>query len=62
VLSQTSTTTTVSFVDPTIPAWFTVSFDRRTLRPRVLRMTAAAHFMVDSYRSFNEPRAIRPPR
>jgi copper transport protein len=62
VLAQTSTTTTVSFVDPTIPAWFTLSLDRRTLRPRVLRMTAAAHFMVDRYLSFNEPRAIRPPR
>ncbi|MCW2976297.1 MAG: hypothetical protein JWM06_1578 [Actinomycetia bacterium] len=61
VLQQTPTTTTVSFADPAIPAWFTVSFDRRTLRPRVLRMTAAAHFMVDSYRAFNEPRAIRPP-
>jgi copper transport protein len=62
VIERTRTTTTVSFVDPGIPAWFTVSFDRRTLRPRVLRMTAAAHFMVDSYLAFNEPRAIRPPR
>jgi hypothetical protein len=62
VLSETPTTTTVSFVDPTIPAWFTVSFDRRTLRPSVLRMTAAAHFMVDRYRTFNAPRSIRPPR
>jgi hypothetical protein len=62
VLAQTSATTTVSFVDPTIPAWFTLSLDRRTLRPHVLRMTAAAHFMVDRYLSFNEPRAIRPPR
>ena len=62
VLAQTDTTTTVSFVDSTIPAWFTVSFDRRTLHPRVLRMTAAAHFMVDTYGSFNEQRAIRPPR
>jgi copper transport protein len=62
VLSETPTTTTVSFVDPTIPAWFTVSFDRRTLRPSVLRMTAAAHFMVDRYRAFNAPPSIRPPR
>jgi copper transport protein len=62
VLAETPTTTTVSFVDPTVPAWFTVSFDRRTLHPRVLRMTAAAHFMVDSYRTFNAPRSIRPPR
>jgi copper transport protein len=62
VLAQTSTTTTVSFVDPSVPAWFTVTFDRRTLRPRVLRMTASAHFMVDTYRAFNEPPVIRPPR
>lgn len=62
VLAQTRTTTIVSFVDPTIPAYFTVAFDRRTQLPRVLHMTAAAHFMTDSYLAFNEPRAIRPPR
>jgi copper transport protein len=62
VLAQTDTTTIVSFVDSTIPAWFTVSLDRRTLRPRVMRMTAAAHFMVDRYLTFNRPRTIRPPR
>ena len=62
VLGQTPTTTTVSFVDSTIPAWFTVVFDRRTLRPHELHMTAAAHFMVDRYLSFNAQRAIRPPR
>src|SRR5262249_27452297 len=55
-------TKTVSFVDPTVPAYFTMTIDARTLRPRVLRMTAAAHFMTDRYRGFNEPRAIRPPR
>ena len=62
MLAQTPSTTTVSFVDPTIPAYFTVTLDRRTLRPRVLHMTASAHFMTDSYLGFNEPRAIRPPR
>ena len=62
VLDQTSTTITVSFVDSTIPAWFTVRFDRKTLLPRFLQMTAAAHFMVETYRTFNAPRAIRPPR
>ena len=35
---------------------------RRRLRPRVLHMTAAAHFMTDRYESFNSPRAIYPPR
>jgi len=62
VLARTRRTITVSFVDPTIPAFFTVTFDRRTLLPRLLQMTASAHFMTDRYTSFNGPRAIRPPR
>jgi copper transport protein len=62
VLAQTPSTITVSFVDPTVPAYFTVTFDRTTLRPRVLHMTAPAHFMTDTYLGFNAPRAIRPPR
>jgi hypothetical protein len=52
----------VSFVGPDIPAYFTVSFDPRTLRPRVLHMTAAAHFMTDRYVRFDSGPAIRPPR
>jgi methionine-rich copper-binding protein CopC/putative copper export protein len=62
VLARTPRAITVSFVDPTIPAYFTVTFDRRTLRPRVLHMTAASHFMVDRYERFNAEPAIRPPR
>ncbi len=62
VLAQTAATTTVSFVDPAIPAYFTITFDRRTLLPRVLHMTASAHFMTDRYDRFNASRAIRPPR
>ena len=62
LIAQTPSTTIVSFADPTIPAYFTVTLDRRTLRPRVMHMTASSHFMTDSYLSFNEPRAIRPPR
>jgi hypothetical protein len=46
----------IVFVDPSIPAYF-------HLRGRAeLRMTAAAHFMVDRYVRFNAPRAIYPPR
>lgn len=48
--------------DPAIPAYFTVTLDRHTLLPRVLHMTASAHFMTETYLGFNEPRAIRPPR
>jgi copper transport protein len=61
VLARAASTITVSFVDPTIPAYFTATFDRRTLRPRVVHMTAASHFMTDRYLGFNAPRAIRPP-
>ena len=53
VIAQTPSTTTVSFADPTIPAYFTVTFDRKTLRPRVMHMTAASHFMTDTYLGFN---------
>jgi hypothetical protein len=52
---------TVTFADPSIPAFFTLTLDPRTLRPRVLRMTAAAHFMTDRYVSFSPAREIRPP-
>jgi hypothetical protein len=62
VIAQTRRTTTVSFADPTVPAYYTLTVDRRTLLPRVLHMTAAAHFMVERYRAFNLPRAIFPPR
>jgi copper transport protein len=53
---------TVSFADPELGAFFTATIDRRTLRPRVLHMVAAAHFMTDRYTDFNGAREIRPPR
>ncbi len=62
VIAQTASSTTVSFADPTIPAYFTVVLDRHTLLTREMRMTAPAHFMVDRYTGFNVPRVIRPPR
>jgi uncharacterized membrane protein len=51
----------VAFLDPTVPAWFEVALDRRTLRTLDVRMTAAAHFMHDRYVRFNEPLRIVPP-
>lgn len=46
----------IVFVDPSIPAYF-------HLRGRAeLRMTAAAHFMVDRYLSFGSTPRLRPPR
>jgi hypothetical protein len=61
LLETTPSTYVVSFMKPNGPAWFTVVFDRRTLRPRRMQMTAAAHFMTHRYTSFNAPRRIRPP-
>ena len=52
----------VSFVNPTIPAWFTAWIDRTTYRTLQLRMTAAAHFMFHRYIAFNAPVRIAPPR
>ncbi len=62
VLSLSPRAVVVSFADPTIPAFFTLVLDPRTLLPRLLRMTAAAHFMLDRYTSFSSAREIRPPR
>jgi copper transport protein len=55
-------TQVVSFLDPRSPAWFTVTFDRRTLRPLDLDMIAAAHFMHERYTAFNTPLTVEPPR
>ena len=53
---------TVSPTAPLGPTWFTVTLDRRTSRPRGLRMTTAAHFMTHRYLRFNAPLRIKPPR
>jgi copper transport protein len=62
VIADNGASKTVSFADPTIPAYFTVTLDAKTLLPRVMHMTAPAHFMTDRYESFNRPRSIYPPR
>jgi copper transport protein len=62
LLKKTPTTYVVSFLKPLGPTWFTVTLDRRTLRPRDLRMTTAAHFMTHRYTRFNAPPRIKPPR
>jgi hypothetical protein len=51
----------VAFLDPTIPAWFEVTLDRRTMRTLDVHMTAAAHFMHDRYLRFNTRVRITPP-
>ncbi len=62
LLQTTPSTYAVSFMKPLGPTWFTVTLDRRTLRPRALRMTTAAHFMNHRYLRFNTPPQIKPPR
>jgi copper transport protein len=61
VLKVTPQQLTASWVDPTVPAWFTATFDRRTGRPSNLHMTAAAHFMRHRYFGFDAPISIAPP-
>lgn len=51
----------VSFLDPRLPAWYTVAIDQATHRPLLERMTAASHFMTRRYESFNRPLRIEPP-
>ncbi len=51
----------VSFVNSSIPAFFTAWVDRRSYRTLQLRMTAAAHFMFHRYLRFNGPVRITPP-
>jgi copper transport protein len=61
LLDATPTSYLVSFMKPLGPTWFTIRLDRRTLLPRDLRMTTAAHFMTHRYTRFNAPRRIKPP-
>jgi hypothetical protein len=49
----------VTFLDPSIPAVFRLDFSGGRLNR--LRMTAAAHFMVDRYAGFNGPASVSPP-
>ena len=61
LLETTPTSYVVAFTKPLGPTWFTVRFDRRTLLPRDLRMTTAAHFMRHRYMRFNAPPRIKAP-
>ena len=47
VIGRTPRLWRVAFLDPTVPAWFEITLDRRTLRTLDVHMTAAAHFMHD---------------
>jgi copper transport protein len=54
-------TVVVTWADLQIPAFFEARFDRSTMLPLTLRMTAAAHFMHHRYLAFNRAPSIRPP-
>jgi len=60
-LSESRRYAVVSFLDRSLPAWFVIHFDRRTLRPTLLHMTAPAHFMAHHYTAFNDVAPIVPP-
>jgi hypothetical protein len=62
LIGDTGETKTVTFVDPTTPAYFELTLDSKTLLPRELHMTASAHFMTERYVRFNDEREIFPPR
>jgi copper transport protein len=50
---------TISFLDRRIPAFFRVTFEG--VRPTIMHMTAAAHFMTDRYVGFDVPAVVSPP-
>jgi copper transport protein len=62
VLDQTANRLTASWVDPSIPAWYTATFDRASGRPTTMQMTAAGHFMRHRYVAYNTPVVITPPK
>ncbi len=51
----------ISFFDPQTPAWFTILVDKATMHTVDMRMTATAHFMHDTYGSFDGPVSVTPP-
>jgi hypothetical protein len=51
----------VSFFDPVSLAWFEIAVEKSTDRTLDLHMTGTAHFMHDTYGSFNAPLAIDRP-
>jgi copper transport protein len=49
----------VTFLDRKTPAWFRMTINGSL--PRRVHMTAAAHFMTDSYVGFDDPVVVSPP-
>ncbi len=51
----------ISFYDPVSLAWFEIAVEKSTARTLDLHMTGAAHFMHDTYGSFDRPLTISAP-
>lgn len=52
----------VSFLDPNLPAWYTVSADPSSHALVRMDMVATAHFMRDEYHGLDVPVSVTPPR
>jgi copper transport protein len=62
VVSRTPSSVVLAFFDAKGgPAWFSLTADRKTLRPRALTMIAPAHFMHHRYFALGKPVRIVPP-
>jgi copper transport protein len=61
VLRESGSSVTLSWLDPTVPAWYTGTFDRRTALPSELRMTAGAHFMQQRFLAYDRKIRIAAP-
>jgi copper transport protein len=61
VLRGSGSSVTLSWLDRTVPAWYTGTFDRTTALPSELRMTAAAHFMRQRFRAYDRKLRIESP-
>ena len=52
---------TITFYDPSFPAWFRLRIDPTTHLPSELHRVAAAHYMTHSDSAFNEPSSLSAP-
>ena len=62
VIGSTPKTWRITFFDPKTPGWYEIDVARDTRRTLGMRMQAAAHFMSQTYKNFNAPVHIAPPR
>jgi len=61
VVADTGRAWRISFYDPRTPAWFEITVEKRTFHTLDLHMTTTAHFMHETYGSFDAAPAITSP-